>query len=330
MTGVTGFSSICGQESAKARLRAALSRGRLAHAVMLTGPEGVGKQRLARSLAMLFACEAIDPTSDDACRVCAGCRQVTAGTHPDVRLIEIPVGKKDIRIDAIRDLRTFMQLAPIKARRKVGIINDAHALNLNAQNALLKTLEEPPPRSLLALVTHAPGALLPTVRSRCQRVQCGPLPDELVVHILEREGHLSAEEAKLVAAYAEGSPGRALQLRGALGQRRVELLTRLADLHRAGYVSIAQMIRDATGGDDPALPLALMLTWYRDRAVQAAGAEDVGLHNADLLAARSTAPSLAAVRQAEEVIDALARLRRGNPNRQLLLEDLFLRLRSGQ
>ncbi|HUI26610.1 MAG TPA: DNA polymerase III subunit delta' [Candidatus Kryptonia bacterium] len=322
-----GFAAVRGQEQATAQLRSALQRERLAHAVLITGPEGVGKQLLARALTAFIACEA---PLDDACGECAGCRQVAAGSHPDVRVVGVPDGKKDIRIEPIRELRGFMQLTPLRAPRKVALILDAHALNGNAQNALLKTLEEPPPRSLLLLVTHAPGALLPTVRSRCQRIQCAPLSDDVVADILEHDCQIPAVEAALAAAYAEGSPGRALQMRYALGERRRALLGHLAALPCAGYVSMTQMIRDMTERDEPALPLTLVLTWYRDLAVQAVGARGVGLHNADLLAEQPQLSAESAVRAADAVTAALARLRRGNPNRQLLLEALLLHLRDAR
>jgi DNA polymerase-3 subunit delta' len=209
----------------------------------------------------------------------------------------------------------------------VAVILEAHALNVNAQNALLKTVEEPPPRSLLLLVTHAPGSLLATVRSRCQRVRCAPLPDELVIDILEHQCQLGAEEAAVAGACAEGSPGRALQLRAALGAAREGLLGQLAHLSHAGYVRIAQMTGHPTLRNQPELALALMLTWFRDQAVRAAGAESIGLYNADLGARLTTARLANAVHDAELVTEALAQLRRGNPNRQLLLESLFLRLR---
>jgi DNA polymerase-3 subunit delta' len=320
---VPRFAAVRGHDQAKAQLRGAVARERLAHAVLLTGPEGVGKQRLAAALAALVVCQ---NQGEEPCGECAGCHQVAAGSHPDVRVVGIPPGKKEIRIEPIRELRAFVQLAPLTARRKVVLLNDAHALNVNAQNALLKTLEEPPPRSLLVLVTHAPGSLLPTVRSRCQRVHCAPLPDAIVRDILHRDCQVPESEAALAAAYAEGSPGRALQLRRALGDRRQTLLSQLAELPDARYVRLVQMIQDATGRDDPALPLALMLTWYRDQAVHAVGADEVGLRNADLVADMPAGGAETAVAHAEAVIDALARLRRGNPNRQLLLEALFLRL----
>jgi len=317
------FAAVRGHDRAKEQLRRALARDRLAHAVLITGPEGVGKQRLARALMALMACEG---EGAEPCGQCAGCRQQAAGSHPDLRVLEIPPGKKEIRVEAVRELRSFVQLSPLTARRKVAIINDAHALNVNAQNALLKTLEEPPPRSLLILITHAPGALLPTVRSRCQRIHCAPLPDDDVREILQHDCQVPEQEAGLAAAYAEGSPGRALQLRRALGERRQALLAHLAELPGARYVRLAQMIQDATGRDDPALPLAVMLTWYRDQAVQAVGAGAVGWRNADLLARMPAASAESAGRHADAVIESLARLRRGNPNRQLLLEALFLRL----
>ena len=330
--GVSGFGAVCGHDAAKAQLQRAMARERLAHALLVTGPDGVGKQLLMRALAMHLACGSVIHATGEACGTCDACRQVAAGSHPDVRIVGLPKEKREIRIEPIRELRAFMQLAPLTARRKVAMINDAHALNGNAQNALLKILEEPPPRSLLLLVTHSPGSLLPTVRSRCQQVRCGPLPNDVVSDILQRVHQMPAAEAALAAAYAEGSPGRALQMRGMLGERR-QLLLDLAALPSAGYGRLTEMIRDAIGRDEPALPLAMLLTWYRDQAVRAVGAaEAVGLHQSDRLPASAMVVAAllpAAVRGADAVTETLARLRRGNPNRQLVLEALFLQLQRG-
>lgn len=329
------FADVLGHERAKAQLRTAIARGRLAHAVLFAGLDGTGKRGLAMALAGWLTCDLIaagggSPDGEaDACGQCAGCRQLAVGSHPDVRIISPPPGKKDIKIDTVRELRNFIQLMPLTAQRKVAIISEAHALNLNAQNALLKTLEEPPARSLLILVTHAPGTLLPTVRSRCQRIQCAPLPGDVVVAIL-RAGGVAEADARLAAAYAEGSPGRALQMLGTLGAQRQRLLNYLAEVDNAGYVRGSQMIREATARDDPAQPLGLMLTWYRDQAVNAADAAAIGLHNADLMPSTPRGSIGAAVRRADAVIDVLARLRRGNPNRQLLIEALFLRLQAAR
>jgi len=310
---VTRFRDIRGHERTCGQLRAALEHDRVPHALLFAGPDGVGKRSVALALAACLLCER---DGDDACGECASCRQVAAGTHSDLQLITVPPGKKEIGIDRVRELRRFVQLQPVRGRSKVGIIDDAHMLTGAAQNALLKTLEEPPPRSVLILVANTPDAMLPTVRSRCQRLQFGPLPVEQVVEVLTQHG-LDAAAAGELAALADGSPGRALALGDVLaGARRAELAHALAGLGTARYGALMRLATEwAHPEGDVAPKLEMLLSHYRDdavRTVHAAADAPSGLH--------------ALLRRADAVSDAWHAVRRGNPNRQLLLEALLLRL----
>src|SRR5262249_21383142 len=161
------FADIRGHESTRAMLCAAATDDRLPHAWLFAGPDGVGKCMVATALAAWLHCET---RGADACGACASCRQIAAGSHPDVLLVRVAPGKKEIGVDRAREVKRFTQLQPVRGRVKVAIIDDAHMLTVAAQNALLKTLEEPPERSLLIVIAHNADALLPTVRSRCQRV----------------------------------------------------------------------------------------------------------------------------------------------------------------
>ena len=175
---------IHGHRRTWARLTTLLDANRLPHAMLFLGPPGVGKALVAQRLAARLACT--EPGAP--CGACAGCVQVVAGSHPDLRSIGAPTAggrregrtKKEIGIDQARDLKRFVALQAIAAPRKVAIIDDADRLSIAAQNALLKTLEEPPGQALLILVTASPGALLTTVRSRCQRIAFQPLTDDEV------------------------------------------------------------------------------------------------------------------------------------------------------
>jgi len=308
-----GFAGVCGHERACGILRAALARDRLAHALLFAGPDGIGKRLVALALAAWLHCEA---RGDNACGACASCRQIAAGSHPDLQLLSVAAGKKEIGVDRIRDLKRFMQLRPLSGGGKVGIIDDAHALTVAAQNALLKTLEEPPARSLLILVAHNPDALLSTVRSRCQYVQFAPLPVDVVVQVLTTKCAVPAAVASELAALSEGSPGRALQLRGSLvGEGRARLQEQLATLGTARYVRVVQLANELRQPEnEAATKIELLLAMYRDearRSVQAGGSD----HDLQSI-----------LRRADAVHSAWNTVRRGNPNRQLLLEALLLRL----
>jgi len=313
--------TIHGHRDTWARLTALLDAGRLPHALLFLGPPGVGKALVAQRLAARLACTAANPP----CGACPGCLQVAAGSHPDLRLIGAPSAagrkegrtKKDIGIDQARELKRFVALQAISATRKLAIIDDADRLSIAAQNALLKTLEEPPGQAMLILVTASPGALLSTVRSRCQRIAFRPLADTEVRAALVDAG-LAADEAGRLVERAEGSPGRALALRASwAADDQAEVRTLLAGLAGGRYGSVLAMSK-ALGKTEQETVARLddLLASSRDDAVAA-------------IAAGDPARLAQAVRRGEVVGEALQTLRRRNPNRALLTEALALRLARG-
>jgi DNA polymerase-3 subunit delta' len=309
---VITFAAVRGHERVRDTLRAAIAHNRLPHALLFAGPDGVGKRSLALALAARLQCAA---GGDDACGSCTPCRQVAAGSHPDLQRVGVAPGKKEIGVERAREVKRFTQLQPVAGKVKIAIIDDAHMLTVAAQNALLKTLEEPPDRSVLILVANNPDALLPTVRSRCQRLQFSPLPTDTVASILTEQG-VDPPAARELAALADGSPGRALALSSSLtGEHRGQLLQALAGLGTARYSALMQLANELGRPEsDVAVKLDLLLSHYRDAAVHAV---------------ESTATDQArraALRGADLVHDAKDAIRRGNPNRQLLLEALLLRL----
>ncbi len=142
--------------------------GRLPHAILLSGPAGIGKMRLAERLAGVLLCS--QPEANGPCLSCKACRLTLAGTHPDLRTLQAEEGSRVIKVDAVRAVSEFLEHSAAIGREKVALVEPADALNVNAANALLKTLEEPAEHSTLVLVTGSPGDLLPTIRSRCQLV----------------------------------------------------------------------------------------------------------------------------------------------------------------
>lgn len=302
------------------RLQAAFDGNRLAHALLFTGPEGIGKALAAKTLAGHLLC--LDRTRPG-CGDCEGCRQVAAGSHADLSLLALAEGKKEIGVDVVRQLKRSLGIKATSGRCRIAIVDDADRLSIAAQNALLKTLEEPPPRALILLVTASPGALASTVRSRCQRVLFRPLGRDEVAAILEQRHGLPRDESLELAATADGSPGKALRLRDVRQSDDHQLLLALlADLHPARYVTVLRMSK-ALGRTEQgtAARLELLLSWCRDAA---AGALRQG-HPAEPL---PLGDAVCAVRAGELVADAIAALRRRNPNRPLLLEALCLRLAS--
>ncbi|MDE2038895.1 MAG: DNA polymerase III subunit [Elusimicrobia bacterium] len=234
------FTSAQGQAKAVRLLSGLLSRGRLPPALLLAGPEGVGKALLAHDFAKALLCPAGQPA--EPCGLCPDCQAVDRRLHPDVKAVNqgyqtaLNEGEASrgatLRVDTILHLRRDMELQPLRGRWKVAVIEDAHTLELESSNALLKALEEPPPRTLWILTSAQRERLPGTVRSRCALIPCSPLPSQLVAEILSRAG-VPAERARRLAALSEGSASRALRLAQDPGVPESMIETPLAPLNAA-------------------------------------------------------------------------------------------------
>jgi DNA polymerase-3 subunit delta' len=186
-----------------------LKRGRLAHAYLFTGPAGIGKRLFAGELAKALLCEAPPGDKLEACDACDACHQVAAGTHPDFFTAGRPEEMVVFPIDTIRELCQDLSLKPARGRYKVAILDDAEELSPEASNCFLKTLEEPPPRSLLILISNQPERQLSTIISRCQVIAFAPLPPALVAELLRAQGIDDEALLDRVVRLSGGSPGDA-------------------------------------------------------------------------------------------------------------------------
>jgi DNA polymerase-3 subunit delta' len=244
--------------------------------------------------------------------------QLEAGTHPDFMAIGVAAGKKEIGVDLVRQLKRMIALHAVGGAHKVAIIDDAERLSIAAQNALLKTLEEPPPGSVLIIVTASPRALLPTVRSRCRLIALRPLPAAQVEAALRENAGLEAEEARNLASVAEGSPGYALQLRDVLGSATAPALERLlADVDPDRYVTVIRLAK-ALGRTEQEMVTRLQILYARCHALA------VRAVRSGAGAATGDAERLS--RQAAAVATAIANLQQRNPNRPLLAEAVAVQL----
>lgn len=165
-------------------LDARIKSDRLGHAPLIHGADGTGKRVLGQWLARRLLC--LDPSAGQPCARCQACRLIDTGTHPDLFIVEVAEGKRGIEVDQIRDLSERLQLTASLGSRRVGLIVEANAMNQNAANALLKTLEEPPSGAWLVLLSHQPARLVATVRSRCQPIAVHPPPESVGLAWLEQ------------------------------------------------------------------------------------------------------------------------------------------------
>lgn len=195
-----------GNKKALTILQRSIKNNKVAHAYLFTGPSGVGKKHYALYFAKLINC---DSASSLPCDQCSSCLKITQSLHPDVKLFT-PEGKQ-IKMEQIKEFSSFILSPPFEGKYKVLIIDDAHKMNPKAGNALLKTLEEPGSFSVIILITPNIKNLLPTIISRCVKINFSPLSQEDLRKILAEKGH-KAEEIEKVLPYCEGSVERALHL----------------------------------------------------------------------------------------------------------------------
>ena len=240
--------NLVGHDEAEKTMLAAQQSGRLHHAWLLTGPRGIGKATLAWRFARFLLCGQQQgglfgdgPTNLDVGQDAPGRGLVAARSHPDLfhlrRSVNHDTGRMraEIAVDDVRGLGSFMHMTPAMGQWRVAIVDSADEMNRNSANAVLKILEEPPPNAVLLIVAHAPGRLLPTIRSRCRRLALQPLAEETVVRLVGDYAPATKPEERIaLARLAEGSIGRALELAGAgsleLYREMIEVLATLPEL----------------------------------------------------------------------------------------------------
>lgn len=335
------FTSIIGHEFQKQALRRAALENRVSHAYLFFGPDGVGKKLVAIEFARILNCIHLSDRiaekklGTNPCD-CISCKKIKKGIHPDVFLIEYG-GIKDIKVDQIREeVEDRLYFRPFEGRFKVAIVDEAHRMNLNAQNAFLKTLEEPPGDSVIILITSQPQVLLPTIRSRCQSFEFKPLSQDAIVEEIIKRKELSRDEAILVARLSGRSLGKALSLDKDLLAERKEIIMKLSSINPNSASQVLNFVeslpRGSTSQDVNKLMFIfdIILLWLRDVVLIKIGFSPDSLSNRDL---SSLTHKLADSWSMDNVLDKLKFLEkawyeafRGNVNKQIMLENLVLKI----
>ena len=262
------FSELKGQHKAKQLLARSLRTQRLAHAYLFRGPEGVGKQLFARSLAASVNCATPALQTGEACGVCPSCRKYRSGNHPD--FVVVSPEKGTIKIEQIRELGRSLAYPPYESAMRVVLLEDIHTMRQEAANSLLKTLEEPPENNILILTAESSKTVLTTLVSRCQVVPFYTLSQEETVAILRAEDEqLDAEAACLLARLSEGSPGRALLLKKTamidILKTATTLLVQRNTNEGVAVSKMLQLAEEMAGLKENIVPLfGLLRIWIRD------------------------------------------------------------------
>lgn len=345
------FPEILGHDRLRAILAQATTARRVPPAMLFSGPEGVGKKTLALAVAQRLLC--LHGPAQDACGTCTHCRRIGRSLaalpeqrqqaaertdeatglnhklHPDLLLVE--AWRTGIKIEQVRECVGEIAGLPFEARVRVVIIDAAHLMTEPAANSLLKSLEEPPATSHVVLVTSAPQALLPTIRSRCQVLRFGRLPAALLATHLERAQGLAPEEARLRATLAAGSLGDALVFEAeTYRDLRERLLSLLEGLDQAPAIERLEGAEQLAEQEDPLLGLTVLRSLLRDVAVLRAGARQVVL-NTDLVARLELLAASALGSRAGALAEAVGETRRelrGNAYKPLAFDVLLDRLAS--
>ena len=284
---------IIGHRRLTTLLARAIERESLPPTLLFAGPAGIGKWAVARAAAQAVNC--LDPVrapndylAIDACGTCRACDRIARGVHVDVIALE-PDDRASIKIDVVREVLGRTSFRPFEGKRRVVLIREADTLEPQAQNSLLKSLEEPPPGTIFILTTAVPGALLPTVRSRCMRLRFGRLTSAEVSGALVRDHDRSEDEARQAAPLADGSIGQAL----ALADNDLTALRDAAMLllqHAAGRADTQSRVQAASAlwsgpskkersREDLAVVLRLVASMLRDLEAINAGADASVLAN---------------------------------------------------
>jgi len=280
------FVDVLGQDKAKRILKTAFAHHKTSHAYLFQGPAGVGKKMTARAFAAFLNC--LSPNGDDACGQCRSCRKMASANHSDFVEIRPEQGKPQIAIDQIRELKKGLSYLPVEGGYRLVLLADIQETMVRAEvaNSLLKTLEEPPARTVFVLTAVEAAGILPTIISRCQVIPFYPLSPALMSSVLREDG-LSPEQAYAMASIAEGSIGRAKGLiKTDLLTFRKEIVEGLLGLFPSQPGTVERVFALAEQAvsrkDELADLLELLKLWIRDLLILGAGGREDSVVNRDL------------------------------------------------
>ena len=257
------FDRIIGHERQIENLKNAINKNSVSHSYLFEGEEGLGKKKTALAFSKTLLCKG---EKDQPCNICSSCIKFDSENHPDFKII-VPNKKGTIVIEEIEKIINAVSTSPFEGKRKVFVIDDSHAMNMEGMNTLLKTLEEPPSFMNIILVTSISNKLLPTILSRCQRIRFYPVENTKIMKLLEEEKSLDKDRSAFIADFAKGSIGKSIEIARSeeFFNRRNEVISIIDDILKGDEtkgLSAVKFFND--NKDDIHGILDIMLYWFRD------------------------------------------------------------------
>lgn len=336
MTGLD-FRSIYGHEHMIEHLKTAIAEDQVSHAYIFHGEDESGKMMLANAFAQSILCEGAPEDRDgvDTCNRCKSCLQAESHNHPDI--IYVTHEKVSIGVDDIRtQLNSDIMIKPYSSERKIYIIDEAEKMTEGAQNALLKTIEEPPSYAVILLLVNNITALLPTILSRCVQLNLRPVAKELIKELLMERYHTPDYLAEISASFSGGNVGKAIQFATSeefskMKATVISLVTKIFDLHVYEIIDKIKEIAEQKGRVGDYLDLCIM--WYRDVLIyKATGNEKSLLFGEDVRIIRQQAEMLT-YEKIETIMKAIdkAKVRlKANVNFDIVMEMMLLTIKENE
>ena len=324
------FSEIVGHEQIKEHMQAAIRDKKLFHAYLFQGEEGVGKEALARTFAAGLQCQS--ESADKPCKECVSCRQMESGNQPDV--IWVTREKASLGVDEIREqLCNTMDIKPFSSPYKIYLVPEAEKMTEAAQNALLKTIEEPPEYGIVILMTSNISALLPTIQSRCLTMEFRPLSTAVVESFVKEHCQVPDYQARASAAFAQGNLGKAMRYAKSEDfiERKDHIISLLRHVEQMDLSEMLSVIKDlGTRKDEVRDYIDLMVLWYRDVLLFKATKDINQLLFQDEASYISREASHRSYEKIEEILQAFEKAKvrlRANVNFDITMELMLLTLK---
>lgn len=325
---MTDYKGIIGHEKTIEFLKKAIESDKVYHAYIFDGEDYSGKSLIAGAFAMALQCEKGGP---EPCGGCHSCKQAITDNQPDIIVLDHEK-PGSIGVDDIRRLNNDIVIKPYSSRYKIYIIREAEKMTEQAQNALLKTIEEPPEYAVILLLTNNFGAFLPTITSRCVRVQLTPVSDKTLIKYLKSEG-VPDYQARICAAFAQGNVGKALKLAGSeeFNQIKDEALRLVKNIKKMEQFDVLFLLKDIAEYKVSINDfLDLIMVWYRDVLLFKATSDANGLIFKDELSDIRKQANESSYQGIEAILEALEKAKtriKANVNFDLVIELLFLTMR---